>query len=247
MKWVRRVTSLLLLLILGPAAAAIGSDANVAGDWRTATRQSSGIAPKPETTPEAVVQVYAARAFSWRGAFAVHTWISVKPENAKEYTLYEVMGWYVFGGGSALQIHNDEPDRYWFGAKPKLLSDLRGKKAASAIKNIEAAVKAYPYAGTYTTWPGPNSNTFTAFVTRRVPELEADLPPTAIGKDYLPGGSVFGRAPSGGGAQISILGALGMLVSAEEGIEFNILGLSFGIDPGDLAIRLPGVGKVGLR
>ncbi len=247
MKWVRRVNSLLLLLILGPAAAAIGSDANVAGDWRTATRQSSGIAPKPETTPEAVVQVYSARAFSWRGAFAVHTWISVKPENAKEYTVYEVMGWYVFGGGSALQNNNDEPDRYWFGAKPKLLSDLRGKKAASAIKNIEAAVKAYPYAGTYTTWPGPNSNTFTAFVTRRVPELEADLPPTAIGKDYLPGGSVFGRAPSGGGAQISILGALGMLVSAEEGIEFNILGLSFGIDPGDLAIRLPGVGKVGLR
>ncbi len=247
MKWVRRVTSLLLLLMLGPVAAAIGGDGNVAGDWRTATRQSSGLAPKPDTTPEAVVQVYAARAFSWRGAFAVHTWISVKPENAREYTVYEVMGWYVFGGGSALQIHNDEPDRYWFGARPELLSDLRGEKAATAIKNIEAAVKAYPYAGSYTTWPGPNSNTFTAFVTRRVPELKTDLPPTAIGKDYLSGGSIFGNAPSGGGAQISILGALGILVSAEEGLEFNILGLSFGIDPGDLAIRLPGIGKIGLR
>ncbi|NKB20189.1 MAG: DUF3750 domain-containing protein [Alphaproteobacteria bacterium] len=247
MKWVRRVTSLLLILMLGPVAVATGGDENVAGDWRTATRQSSGLAPKVDTTPEAVVQVYAARAFSWRGAFAVHTWISVKPENAKEYTVYEVMGWYAFGGGSALQIHNDETDRYWFGARPELLTDLRGAKAAKAIKDIRIAVKAYPYAGTYTTWPGPNSNTFTAFVTRRVPELSVDLPPTAIGKDYLPGGSIFGKAPSGGGAQFSIFGALGILVSKDEGIEFNILGLSFGIDPGDLAIRLPGVGKIGLR
>lgn len=247
MKWVRRVTSLLLILMLGPVAVAIGGDENVAGDWRSATRQSSGLAPKPETTPEAVVQVYAARAFSWRGAFAVHTWISVKPANAKEYTIYEVMGWHVRHGGSALQVHNDEPDKYWYGARPDLLSDLRGAKAEKAIKDIEAAVKAYPYAGTYTTWPGPNSNTFTAFVTRSVPELGVDLTPTAIGKDYLPNGSIIGKAPSGNGAQFSILGALGVLISADEGIEFNILGLSFGIDPADLAIRLPGVGKIGLR
>ncbi len=246
MKWVRISVSLILILLTGPVAVAIGGE-GVTRDWRTATRQSSGIAPKPGAHPDAVVQVYAARAFSWRGAFAVHTWIFIKPKNAKEYTVYEVMGWYAFGGGSALQIHNDEPDRYWFGAEPELLSDLRGEKATSAIQNIRAAVKAYPYADTYTTWPGPNSNTFTAFVTRNVPELAVDLPPTAIGKDYLPGGSFFGKAPSGGGAQFSILGALGVLVSADEGIEFNILGLSFGIDPGDLAIRLPGVGKLGLR
>ena len=58
----------------------------IAADWRTATRQSSGLAPKANITPEAVVQVYAARAFAWRGVFAVHTWISVKRENAPDYT-----------------------------------------------------------------------------------------------------------------------------------------------------------------
>jgi len=31
----------------------------------------------------------------------------------------------------------------------------------------------------------PESNTFTAWITRTVPELEVDLPATAIGKDYL--------------------------------------------------------------
>ena len=47
----------------------------------------------------------------------------------------------------------------------------------------------YPYANTYSLWPGPNSNTFTAWIARAVPELETDLPATAIGKDYI--GSQF--------------------------------------------------------
>ena len=63
------------------------------GDWRTADRSSAGIAPNPSDTPEAVVQIYAARAARWRGYFAVHCWISVKQEMAQEYTRYEVSGW----------------------------------------------------------------------------------------------------------------------------------------------------------
>ena len=81
---------------------------------------------------------------------------------------------------------------------------------------------------------------------RHVPELNTDLPPLAIGEDFLPRGKILGRAPSGTGIQISILGVLGILISADEGIEFNLLTLSFGIDPGDLAIRLPVIGKIGL-
>lgn len=221
---------------------AAGSNSRIAADWRTATRQSAGLAPAAATTPEAVVQVYAARAFAWRGVFAVHTWISVKPANAPTYTTYEVMGWYAFHGGDAVQIHNGGPDRYWFGAEPELLADVRGEKASQAIKDIEKAVAAYPWPTVYRTWPGPNSNTFTAFVTRRVPALNVDLPPTAIGKDYLGDTKFVGRAPSGGGAQFSLWGVLGVLISAEEGLELNILGLSFGIDPAELGLRLPGVG-----
>ena len=43
-------------------------------DWRSARRDSSGQAPDPAVVSEAVIQVYAARAVSWRGAFGVHTW-----------------------------------------------------------------------------------------------------------------------------------------------------------------------------
>jgi hypothetical protein len=80
---------------------AAGEDSRIKADWRTASRQSAGLAPPATTTREAVVQVYAARAFSWRGVFAVHTWISIKPKGASEYTTYEVMGWHVFHGGDA--------------------------------------------------------------------------------------------------------------------------------------------------
>lgn len=244
MKWFRRLAIIVGLLMLGPLAMAAGEESRIKADWRTASRESAGLAPPAATTREAVVQVYAARAFSWRGVFAVHTWISVKPEGAPEYTTYEVMGWYAFRGGDALQIHNGGPDRYWFGAKPELLADVRGEAAGRAIGEIKKAVAAYPWRGTYTTWPGPNSNTFTAFVTRRVPSLKVNLPPTAIGKDYIGDTTIVGSAPSGGGVQLSLWGLAGVLVSPEEGLEFNLLGLSFGLNPMNLSLRLPGVGIV---
>src|SRR5262249_5850161 len=51
-------------------------------------RGSSGQAPDPTTTREAVIQVYAARTVGWRGFFAGPTWISVKPRDAASYTPY---------------------------------------------------------------------------------------------------------------------------------------------------------------
>ena len=111
------------------------------------------------------------------------------------------------------------------------------------IDRVEAAVAAYPYATRYRVWPGPNSNTFTAFVLRAVPELRADLPPTAIGKDYLCMAPVA-RLPSGTGAQLSVLGMAGIALGLEEGLEVNLLGLTFGIDPGAPGIKLPLIGRL---
>ena len=246
MIWIRATAGLFLLLLLGPAAVAVGGEANVARDWSRASRESANIAPDPRTTREAVVHVYGARTFGWRGAFAVHTWISVKPEGADGYTNYEVIGWRAFHGGSALQIHEDTPDRHWYGARPELLAELRGEAAARAIPAIRAAVKTYPWADEYRTFPGPNSNTFPAWVSRRVPALGLDLPPTAIGKDYLGETTLFAPAPSGGGFQLSLFGLLGVLVSAEEGLEINLLGLAFGVDLAGAALRLPGAGLLKL-
>ena len=72
-------------------------------DWRTASREPAGIAPSPELVQDAVIEVYAADAFSWRGWFAVHTWLAFKEQGAKEYQVYEVVGWRVRSGLPALR------------------------------------------------------------------------------------------------------------------------------------------------
>jgi len=235
-----------LCLVGLPLYTVLSGQAPLGRDYRTADRSSAGIAPLAETTPEAVVQVYAARALNWRGIFGVHTWIATKPENAKEYTVHQVIGWRRYRNLPVLASAPGIPDGRWFGNEPELLAELRGEAAAKAIPKITDAVATYPYPNDYRLWPGPNSNTFMAYVGRQVPELELDLPVTAIGKDYPINGSVIDRAPSGTGYQLSMLGLLGLTLARDEGLELNLLGLSFGIDFSKPAIKLPFIGRLGL-
>ena len=214
-------------------------------DWRTASRASVGLAPDPAHTPEAVIQVYGARAVAWRGWFGVHTWIAAKRTNETAFTVYEVIGWRVYRGSPAVSISQRLPDARWFGAEPELLRDLRGPGTDQVIDRIAAAAESYPYPNEYTIWPGPNSNTFVAWIGRQVPELQLDLPATAIGKDYL-GPRLVAQSPSGTGLQLSLFGLLGLTVAKEEGLEVNVLGLTFGIDPLNPAIKLPMVGRLGM-
>ncbi len=232
-----------LLFLVGVGCAGLE---RVGGRWWELRRDSSGQAPDPAVTREAVIQVYAARAVGWRGVLAVHTWVALKGSDAPAYTRYEVMGWGVGGGAPAIRVNRTGPDNYWFGSRPDLLVDRRGAGVDELITKVEAAVKAYPYPASYRTWPGPNSNTFTAYIGRAVPGLRLDLPPTAIGKDYLPGPALAGLSPSGTGLQLSLLGLAGVLVGREEGLEFNLLGLTFGLDVKRPALKLPAVGRLGM-
>ena len=79
---------------------------------------------------------------------------------------------------------------------------------------------------------------------RDVPELRVDLPATAIGKDYL-GYRLIAEAPSGTGIQLSVLGLVGVMAAIEEGLEINLFGLTFGIDPLQFSLKLPFVGRLG--
>jgi hypothetical protein len=249
MSWRRRllVTLAIVPLYAGCSATYLKYTGQVRGnDWRTASRQPAGLAPDPAETSEAVVQVYSARAVRWRGYFGVHTWIAVKPSGAERFTVHEVNGHRLRRTGTALVTSERAPDSYWYGNRPELLKDIRGPGVDALIERIEASVKAYPYPETYHVWPGPNSNTFTAFVLRENPELRVDLPPTAIGKDYL-GVLPVGRTPSGTGGQVSVFGVAGVAAGLEEGLEINLLGLTFGIDPNDLSLKLPLVGRIGPR
>jgi Protein of unknown function (DUF3750) len=245
--WARVLFFFFSLGLVGlPLYTVLSGQAPLGRDYRTADRSSAGIAPLAETTPEAVVQVYAARALNWRGIFGVHTWIAIKPENAKEYTVHQVIGWRRYRNLPVLVSAPGIPDGRWFGNEPELLAELRGEAAAKAIPKITDAVATYPYPSEYRLWPGPNSNTFMAYIGRQVPELKLDLPVTAIGKDYPINGSVIDRTPSGTGYQVSMLGLVGLTLAREEGLELNLLGLSFGIDFSKPAIKLPFIGRLGL-
>ena len=245
MRRLRNFLLVLVVMLVGPVLALAGGGVRLGQDWRTADRSSAGIAPDPGEVREAIVSVWAARAFNWRGLLAVHTWIATKPENAPHYVVHQVIGWRGWGGGNVVVSTRDFPDRYWYGQPPTQVKELRGSAAASAIPKIREAVDSYPYTHEYRLWPGPNSNTFTAYVARRVPELGVELPAIAIGKDFLEGGRVFAGAPGGRGFQVSLFGLAGVIVGVEEGIEVNLLGLVFGVDPLGLAIKLPGIGRIG--
>jgi hypothetical protein len=205
------------------------------------TAENSDVVVDPLTVSEPVVQVWGARTRGPKGIFGVHSWIAVKPQGASEYTVYEVVGWRLRWTDTAVVIRNRAPS-HWFGAEGELYAEKRGAGVDALIERIDKAAREYPYAKTYTVWPGPNSNTFTAWIARAVPELEADLPATAIGKDYI-GADMISTAPSGKGFQFSLRGLLGVTASAVDGFELNILSLNFGVSSS--GIKLPIVGRIG--
>lgn len=232
----------LALLLAGPLFLAACAGFQDTGSWRTADRSSAGLAPTPEQETGAVVQVYGARAYNWRGYFSLHTWISTKEAGARRYHVHEVTGWRHY----VVQSRPDQPDRAWFGARPELIADFRGEQAQSIIEQLGGVIDEYPYPTTYEAWPGPNSNTFVAWVIRQIPEMDVALPSHAIGKDYL-GNGIVSEVPGGTGYQFSLGGYFGVLAGVREGLELNILGLTLGVNPLGLGIKLPGIGELALR
>ena len=250
MKGIQRVTfgvSVMLCLSFGLSLANIarsGDGGPESRSWRTAPRHSAGIAPDPVRQADvAIVQVYSAATYGWRGLFAHHPWIIFKRSGETAFTRYDVIGW---RGSDVVQRNYALPDGLWYGAQPRLLVEHRGGGVDAMIDGIEAAIKHYPYPDTYRSYPGPNSNTFLAHIGREVPELRLDLPANAIGKDYRPLSHPAGLSSSGSGVQLSLLGLLGASIGLQEGVEINVLGLNFGLDLNSMGLRLPFIGRIGL-
>lgn len=196
--------------------------------WRAVDWSSAGLLPEPAAHPEALVQVLSARAAAWRGIFASHAWIVTKAEGAAEYDRWEVVGW-----GDPVRRNAYDADGRWFGSAPHVVFDLRGPEATAVIPLIAQAVADYPAATRYRMWPGPNSNTFVAHVSRNVDGLDPVLPSDALGKDFLlspAGDAVFaGPTPSGTGGQVSLYGIVGVTAARREGVMLNLFGLSAGV------------------
>jgi hypothetical protein len=242
----RRKTLMLtiLALFLLPVAARAALYAYEGGprSWRDADWSSTGSLPSAASSPEARVLVMTGRTGGWKGAVAVHSWVVVKRENARNWTRYDVVGW-----GNPVRVNGWAPDGRWYGNPPTVLVDISGAAATALIPKIERTVRDYQFAnaGDYRIWPGPNSNTFVATVLRAVPELGVMLPPNAVGRDFRPR-PYAGLSDSGTGIEASLWGLAGFKLGWVEGIEVNLLGLVAGVDLRHPALKLPGFGRIGL-
>ena len=227
------------LLLQAAFYAANGS----ARGWRNADWSSTGTLPAAARHPDARVIVYSGRTGRWKGVLSVHTWLVLKRAGAPNWTRYDVVGW-----GTPLRTNGWAPDGRWFGNRPTVVVDLRGKEAEAVLPRVEEAVGRYEYryAGSYRMWPGPNSNSFVAAVLRAVPELRVALPPNAIGRDFRPH-PYFGLTDTRTGVEANLWGVLGAKFGVVEGIEINLLGLVAGLDIRKPAVKLPGFGRIGME
>lgn len=244
MRIVRRVLALILAIYLVPslAAAAFWASREHPRTWREANWTSSRMLADPSVSNEARVVILAAQTGGFKGAFAVHSWIVVKRAGAQNYDRYDVVGW-----GMPVRKNNYEPDGYWYSNKPFIVWQASARHAEALIPRIEAAIAHYPYnvKGGYRLWPGPNSNTFVATILRQVPEIDAVLPPNAIGRDYLGDSSFIAYDPAGD-LHVSIFGLFGFSGGVRSGLEFHFMGLVAGLDVRHPGIKIPAFGRLGV-
>jgi hypothetical protein len=242
---VKKYVLVFLLLVIVPVGVSAANYllGNDRGNWQTADRSSAGMLPKASAHADALIRVYAARTVRWRGIFAVHTWIVVKERGASRYSRYDYTAW-----GDPIRVDGFAADGRWFGATPEAVLAVDGENAERLIPRIRAVIENYRFRsyGDYNPWPGPNSNTFVQAVLNAVPELNAVLPPTAIGKDYPYDGEWFGLTPSRTGVFVSLGGYLGLTIGWIEGVELNFFGGVLGFDVRRPALKFPGLGRLGL-
>jgi hypothetical protein len=117
------------------------------------------------------------------GALAVHHWFVVFEGAARHR--WEVWQTKNAGGFCVGHVHRDlkDPDAGVGGGPFRLAAEWRGEPAARIARVLEDTGR-YPYCERYRYWPGPNSNTYVAWVLREA-GIEQRLARRAIGKGYL--------------------------------------------------------------
>ena len=121
----------------------------------------------------------------WIGAIAEHYWLVVRDEASGACNRWEVWQTADAGGRSFRHVHCDlkPPDAGVGGGPMRVVARWEGSEALTIEKILLGLEKNYPYADRYRPWPGPNSNTFVAWVLRQA-GIALRLPWKAIGKDY---------------------------------------------------------------
>lgn len=245
MKYLKRLLLLIFVVYLLPTFAAAGFWAirDRPARWSDANWSSAHLLPEARDSQAAAIYIFSAATGGLKGAVASHAWIVTKEKGANSYTRYDKVGW-----GNPIRRNHRPPDAFWYSNPPQLVAQASGAEAELLIPKIEGAIAAYPYSepGGYTIWPGPNSNTFVAYVLRNLPELGAVLPPHAVGRDYLPDGEFVHLDADGRDLHVTLRGLLGFSAGLRSGFEVHFLGLVAGLDIARPGIKIPAIGRLGI-
>lgn len=232
-----------IFLMPAAASAALWYLGEHATSWRTADWSSSGVLAPAPSVPQAFVAVLSARTGGLKGAVSEHSWIVVKEKGASAYERWDKVGW-----GTPVRRNEFPPDGRWYSNRPHFVFSAEGDAAERLIPKLRAAIAAYPFSrrGGYHIFPGPNSNSFVAFVMRQVPEIDVALPPVSVGRDYPTDGRLAFLDPDGRDAHLSLFGYAGISAGWKSGFEFNLLGLVVGLDVRRIGIKVPAFGTFAL-
>lgn len=118
------------------------------------------------------------------GVLADHYWFVVFDGRSGDCHRWEVWQTRNAGGQSIGHVHCDlkHPDAGVGGGPSRIAAEWRGVEA-SALRAVLERPEAYPHCQRYRYWPGPNSNTFAAWVLREA-GIEFRLHRRAIGRNF---------------------------------------------------------------
>ena len=118
----------------------------------------------------------------WIGAIACHYWFVVTDASGRHR--WEVWQTRNAGGTCVGHVHRDlKAPEDGVGGGPSRVAAQWSGEPAERIARVLNDVERYPFCELYHYWPGPNSNTYVAWVLREA-RVEQRLAWRGIGKSY---------------------------------------------------------------
>ena len=167
--------------------------------------------------------------------FAVHCWFTVGMAGAwQRWEVWQKPNSCPTSWGY-VHLNLMSPDSGVGGGPCRVCSEWRGDSARH-IAAVLATPTEYPYWHRYHYWPGPNSNTYAAWVLHKA-GIVPDLDPRAFGKDFR--GDWGCSAGWGNGHMHCETPLIGMRINHTAGFEIHLLGATLGIGFGPFRIKTP--------
>lgn len=183
------------------------------------------------------VQLWHATLPSALRAVAVHTWFNLFDDLDGRWHRWEVWQNRDAGGESWGHVHLDlmAPQRPVGGGPARCEREWTGDEAQRLLAVLSSSPE-YPARNRYRYWPGPNSNTYAAWVLSQA-GIAYTLDPRAVGKDYL-GVNGCGIRCHPWRLQVETP-FLGFHVDPARALEFHVLGLTLGVERAPVALSTP--------